>query len=289
MSPATAPPAAVETKLAGRAGVDVADVCVAALTVAAALVFVTVGMGRPIWADDADTVRMASRGFAGLFAALRNDNNFPAYHVLLSLSIRAFGDSEPALRSLAAVFYLGTAGAVFALARSVYRDFRAALFAALLCIGSAQAISQAQSVRPYAMLAFLSVVSLLLFVRIFVKGEQTPRLYCAYLAVNSLGALTQAWFAFVLLAQLLALSCAGRGLASRIKKVRRLRGRARDRLWSAVGIHVSRADPQRLHALAAIVPLVVLAGCATGLLRQFRSGDSFPAFLHHPAAAHRGR
>jgi len=222
VSAATAPSALVEATLAppaiNPARLDRTDVCIAVLTAAAALVFVTIGMGRPIWADDADTVRMAGQGFAGLFDALRHDNNFPAYHVLLSLWMRVFGDSEPALRSLAALFYLGAGSAVFALAWTVYHHFRTALFAALLFVGSAQAIAQAQSVRMYSMLAFLAAVSLLLFVRLFLKGEQSLQLCCAYLAVNSIGALTQAWFAFVLLGQFIALCGVGRGLTTRIKQ-----------------------------------------------------------------------
>jgi uncharacterized membrane protein len=171
---------------------------------AAAVLFVTAGMDRPIWADDANAVLMARHGLRSLLEALKHDNNFPAYYVLLSFWIRWFGDSEPAVRSLAALFYLASVGAVFAAAQRIFRDPRSALYAAVFYAGSVQAIWQAQSVRMYSMLGFLSAISLPLFWRLYSEETPSRRDYVMWAAINSIGALTHLWFCFVVVAQVVA-------------------------------------------------------------------------------------
>jgi Dolichyl-phosphate-mannose-protein mannosyltransferase len=198
------PPSVRRCASADASGLRKPDICLAAMTAAAALLFATVGIGRPIWADDACAQWIARHGLLALFAALRDDNSLPAYYVLLSFWMRIFGDSEPALRSLSALFYLGGAAAAFLLARSIFRDLRAAVYAAVFYVGSAQAIWQAQAVRMYSMLGFLTAISIWLFWRIFVQQAQ-PGIVLAYLAINLIGMLTQIWFCFVLLAQFVAL------------------------------------------------------------------------------------
>jgi mannosyltransferase len=179
------------------------DLWLAAVAAAAALVFITVGIRSPLWVDDANAQLMARHGLAGLFAALRNDNNFPAYYVLLGFWMRVFGDSEPALRSLAGLFYLAGAGATFLLARSVYGNLRVALYAAVFYVASAQAIQQAQAVRMYSMLAFLTAISIWLLWRIFMVRRGGVGSTALYMAVQAVGLLTQVWFCFVLLAEFL--------------------------------------------------------------------------------------
>jgi uncharacterized membrane protein len=174
----------------------------AALAAAAVLLFVFGGIGRPIWHDEANAALMSRHNLGGLVAALRQDNNLPLYYVLLSYWMRLFGESEPALRSLSVVFYLAGAGMVYLLGAAMYAR-RAALYAAVLYLASAQLIRQAQSVRMYTLLGFLSAASLLLYVRIFLRENRSRRLAGLYVFVNALGALTQVWFFFVLLGQFL--------------------------------------------------------------------------------------
>src|SRR5687767_10835676 len=95
---------------------------------AAAVIFVAVGMGRPVWLDEANSVLIADRSMSGILEALRRDNNLPLYYFLLSFWIRLFGDSEIALRSLSAVFYLGGCAASWALGMRLTRDRRAAWY-----------------------------------------------------------------------------------------------------------------------------------------------------------------
>ena len=182
-----------------------AEIGLAALTAAALLFFMVAGIGRPIWHDEANAALMSSRNLHDLFEALRQDNNLPVYYVLLSFWMHLFGESEAALRSLSVVFYLAGAGMVFLLGSALYKSRRAALYAVVLYVGSTQLIHQAQTVRMYTLLGFLSAASLLLFVRIFVQENRSRWLACLYVVVNAVGALTQVWFCFVLLGQFLCL------------------------------------------------------------------------------------
>jgi mannosyltransferase len=178
-----------------------AEIGLAVLGAVAVVVFVLVGIGRPIWLDDAISVLVARYDFHHLVAALRYDNNLPAYYVLVSLWIRLFGESEPALRSLAVLFYLGSGVIVFLLGSRFSNSRRAGFYSCLLYVSSAQLISQAQSVRMYVLLGFLSAASLLLYFRIFVRQDGSKRLAFVYAAVNCAGMLTQVWFFFLLLGQ----------------------------------------------------------------------------------------
>src|SRR5689334_5452297 len=146
------------------------EIALIGLAVAAAWIGILVGIGRPIWHDDANAVLMARQDFSGMWNALRQDNNLPAYYVLLWAWIRAFGESEPALRSLSALFYLAGAGIVAGLAFAMFRSRRAALYSAVLYAASTQLTAQAQSVRMYTLLGFLSAASMWLFVSIFREG-----------------------------------------------------------------------------------------------------------------------
>lgn len=175
------------------------------LAAAAVVVFIVVGIGRPIWADDAYGALMARHGFGGLLEALRNDNNLPVYYILLSLWMRLFGESEPALRALSVVFYLAGAAVVYLLGLAIYKSRRTAWYAGLLYLSSVQLIHQAQSVRMYTMLGFLSAASMLLWVRVFVQENRSRWLASAYVVVNSIGMLTQVWFFFLLFGQFLYL------------------------------------------------------------------------------------
>jgi hypothetical protein len=159
---------------------------------AAAVAFVAIGLQRPIWADDADAIRVARLGLAGIVTSFRNDNGLPVYFFVLSLWMRVFGESEIAVRLLSAMFYLAGAGTVGVLAWDIYRNRRAAVYSALLYLASAQMIRQAHAVRAYSLLGLLTAASLLWHGR---------RKHAAWAIVTTLGLLTHIWFFFVLFAE----------------------------------------------------------------------------------------
>src|SRR5579871_6144148 len=90
-----------------------ADFLLAAFSIAAVATFVFVGADRSIWQDEGATILISSRSFSGIVEGLRHENNFPVYFFLVSIWIRLFGDSEIALRSLSAIFYLAGGGVAF--------------------------------------------------------------------------------------------------------------------------------------------------------------------------------
>jgi hypothetical protein len=180
------------------------DRLVLAIGVCAVAIFVAVGITRPVFRDESNAVLIASRDLAGIRDALTLDNNFPVYCYLLHVWMLIFGDSEIALRSLSALFYLGGCATAFLVADRLARNKRAAAYSALFFACSPLAIRQAQNIRMYALLGMLSGLSILAFVRMFREHDESWPARCLFFAVNVIGLLTHVWFAFVLVAQLVA-------------------------------------------------------------------------------------
>jgi uncharacterized membrane protein len=205
-------------------------------------IFVVVGAGRPIWQDEAATILIAERPFRGIVDGLRHENNFPAYFFLLSIWMRLAGTSEIALRALSAIFYLAGGMVVFALGKRVSSTARGAWYSSILYLCSPLAIRQAQNIRMYSLVGFLTALSVLLFIRIFFDRHPSGKTKAFFVVVNSIGILTQLWFGFVLVGQLVAV---------------RLFARRRFREWL-------------LAAVVAGIPFVVLWGSA--FLDQIHGG-----------------
>lgn len=171
---------------------------------AAAIVFAAVGMQRPVWLDEANSVIIASRGFAGVSSALALENNLPGYYYLLSIWIRLFGDSEIALRSLSALFYLGGCWTAFAIGRRI-AGTRAGWYSAFFYECSSLAIKQAQNIRMYTMLGMLAGLSTLGMLRVIRDRARSWQAWALLIGADAAGIFTHAWFAFVLIAQFAAI------------------------------------------------------------------------------------
>jgi mannosyltransferase len=175
------------------------------LSLAALLLFVILGIDRSVWLDEAYSIFVSSHNFAGIAEQLRNDNNLPAYYYLLAIWMRVVGDSEVATRALSGFFYICSTVATFLLGLSLFRDRRTALYGAFFFLVSTQAIRQAQNVRTYSFLSFLTALSTLTFLRLFYDGSRERWAWGLCIAVNAIGLLTHVWFVFVLVAQAAAL------------------------------------------------------------------------------------
>src|SRR5262249_30288910 len=68
-----------------------AEVALTAAAIIAALVFIVVGISRPVWLDEANSVRIARQNLSGVVDSLSRDNNLPFYYFLLSAWMRLFG------------------------------------------------------------------------------------------------------------------------------------------------------------------------------------------------------
>lgn len=189
----------------GWSGLSLSESLLLAVSLAAVAVYVAVGAGRPVWLDEANTILISRRSFAGIIEALRHENNFPFYFFLLSIWIRWFGDSEITLRILSAIFYLAGGAAAFALGRRVSSTSRGAWYTVFFYLCSPLAVLQAQNIRMYSFLGLLSTLSTLALIRLFFDNDRSTKTRALFVLVNAAGILTHIWFAFVLAAQLLAI------------------------------------------------------------------------------------
>jgi uncharacterized membrane protein len=110
------------------------------------------------------------------------------------------------LRILSAIFYLAGGAAAFALGRRVSSTSRAGWYSAFFYMCSPLAILQAQNIRMYALLGFLSALSTLLLIRLFFDNDRSTKTRVLFVLVNAAGILTHLWFAFVVAAQLLGVA-----------------------------------------------------------------------------------
>jgi hypothetical protein len=199
-------------------------------TAISAILFIVIGIDRSIWLDEANSALIASGNMHSIVDSLRRDNNLPAYYFLLWGWMKAFGDSEAALRGLSAICYLGGVGVAYAIGREVFEDRRAAGYATLFYVMSSLAVRQAQNVRMYSLLGLVSGASTLLFLRLL-RESRGRRSWYLYIAVNALGLLTHVWFGFVLAGQLAAVALYKRKLWPRIAGAVILSGLPFGLLW----------------------------------------------------------
>ena len=174
------------------------------LSALAAAVFIVVGVGRSIWLDEANSILIASQNFQELVGRLRIENNLPAYYLVLRLWISQFGDSEAAARLLSGLFYIATIIVMFYAGRFPDRSTRTGLYSAFFYLISTQAIHQAQNIRMYSMLGFVSALSMLFLLRVTFRPTPRARDWCMLAVVNAVGSLTHMWFFFLIGAEALA-------------------------------------------------------------------------------------
>ncbi len=167
---------------------------------AAALFFALFHINRSLWQDEAYSVQVAGRSFEGIISELRHDTHPPLYYMLLSAWMRLFGLSELSVRSLSGIFYMACIAVVYLLGASVY-DRKTGLLCAFLYMLSPLSTSSAQFVRMYSLLGFLSALSVLFFVRLFLLGRDSKVDAAVYVVVNILASFTHIWFFFLLFSQ----------------------------------------------------------------------------------------
>jgi len=162
------------------------------------------GIERPLFVDEANSILIASDNLRGVISHLRTDDNLPLYYLLLHVWIHLFGLSEVATRLLSVFFYLTGIFATYLLGEQLSEDSWVGLYGAFLFAVSLQAIRLAQHVRMYSLLGLVATFSTLLFFRSFANDRRGSRRdLIFYILVNVAGSFIHVWFAFVLIAQLL--------------------------------------------------------------------------------------
>ncbi len=115
---------------------------------------------QSLWLDELASVEVASRPTLATVVTegLRRDVHPPLYFLLLHLVVKAFGNSEFALRALSAAAGVLSIPLVFLLGRKLY-DEETGLFASALTAALWYPIYYSQEARPYSLLMLLALAS----------------------------------------------------------------------------------------------------------------------------------
>jgi uncharacterized membrane protein len=160
--------------------------------------YLTYGIDRPLWLDEANTVHIAKGSPEQIIEALSLDVSPPLYYLVLAGWMRIFGDSEIAVRTPSVLFYLAGIYVVWRLGRMLLGAEGAWLTAFVYAV-SPVAGRQAQNTRMYTMLALLAGLSMIVFVILNRdKHRRRPAWFAGFGLLVFLGLNTHYWFAFVL-------------------------------------------------------------------------------------------
>ena len=134
-----------------------------------ALRLYTIG-SESLWLDEGFSALAATRPTLEdvLTFIYREDLHPPLYYVILHFWIGWFGDSETAMRILSAIFGTLSIPLVYRLGRDLM-DRKTASLAALLAAICVYHVFFGQEVRGYSLFAFLALLSMVFWVRLFVR------------------------------------------------------------------------------------------------------------------------
>lgn len=177
------------------------------VAIAALLRFWALGKDS-LWVDEVFSVNIANGGLLDILRAssLRDPQNLypPLYHLILHFWMLVFGQSEPALRSLSAVFGTITILVMYKVGSELFNR-NTGLVASFLLTISPFAIYYSQEVRPYSLLMLLTLVSFLFFTRMLKPGPQRRADLLVYCSVNVLLVYTHPYALFVVGSEVLYL------------------------------------------------------------------------------------
>jgi hypothetical protein len=186
-----------ETSSAADTVLRVTTLACAALVV---VMYLTYGIDRPLWLDEANTVHIAKGSPGQIIEALSLDVSPPLYYFILGGWIRIAGDSEIAVRIPSILFYLSGIYVASRLGRMLFSP-DCGWLAAFVYAVSPVAGRQAQNARMYTLLALVSGLSLMVFfILIRDKHRRTPAWFALFGLIAFVGLNTHYWFVFVLAA-----------------------------------------------------------------------------------------
>jgi uncharacterized membrane protein len=138
---------------------------------------------RGIWLDEAISIHQARLSLHDLFRNLYNgDRQPPLYHLMLWLTIRAFGHGEFAVRLPSLIAGTLVIPVLYELGRELY-DRRTGLIAAAFASVSPVLIWYAQEVRMYEFVALFGLLALLTQLRVIRHGTMLN--WAAYILATS--------------------------------------------------------------------------------------------------------
>lgn len=153
---------------------------------------------KPIWIDEGYSIYISSYDFNFLIESLKLDTGPPLYYILLFLWIKIFGISEIAVRGLSVSCYLLGIIATYYAALTIYKNKNIGLISSILYCLSPLAFGQGQNARAYSLLSLLTIISMILFFKLFFDDLLTNQSIFLYILVNCLGTFTHYWYVFSL-------------------------------------------------------------------------------------------
>jgi uncharacterized membrane protein len=152
--------------------------------------------------DEAQSLFQTSRDVPGVLNLVAQDVHVPGYHLLLHFWQLLFSENGDIFtaRMMSLVFFVALIPATYALASYAFGR-RVGLFAALLVTVSPFMNWYGSEARMYTMLAFMTVVHQLFFMKLFKEGKTVHWVWFTLTAIA--GMYTHYFFAFVILTELL--------------------------------------------------------------------------------------
>lgn len=173
------------------------------LMIVAALLGLFVFSQTSMRLDEAQSLFQVSRPVPGLLNLVGQDVHVPGYHLLLHYWLVLFGNMGDRIviaRYMSLVFFIALIPAIYILVRQVF-DRRVAMFAAILVSISPFLQWYGSEARMYAMLALITVLHQIVFIKLYRKGYAVHWVWFVVTAI--LGLYTHYFFTFVLLTEAL--------------------------------------------------------------------------------------
>ncbi len=147
--------------------------------------------------DESQSVWQAMHSMEFIGKYMVKNVHLPLHNTLLHFWIQFFGSSEIAVRILAVIPGGLSLIAFYYLAKEYFEDFAKLKFALFLAVVSPFWVWFSREIRMYSLLALLSTLSYLFFIRILKYDNK--RNYFFYFLVNLVGLYTHYYFSLVLL------------------------------------------------------------------------------------------
>jgi len=167
------------------------------VVLAAFLRFFRIG-AQSLWYDEFVTTDVINRPLRQVPRAVaEREGTPPLYYVLVWGWHRLFGSTDAAVRSFSALVGVALIPVVYAIVLQLGLSRRAARIAALLAAVNPMLVWYSQEARAYSLVAFLSALSVLFFVRSLSRGNTAD---VALWALTSAAATTTHYYALLLVA-----------------------------------------------------------------------------------------
>jgi uncharacterized membrane protein len=138
---------------------------------------------QSLWNDESISIEWAAK--KPLIWIWENVPKFdlhpPLYYSALHFWQLTFGDSVFAIRSLSALFFVGSVLLVYLLARTMFSSKKISLLTAVIFATNPFAVLYAQEVRAYSMLIFFTLLNALFFYRLVYQSDNKKKNYLLYL------------------------------------------------------------------------------------------------------------